>query len=345
MNTATPSNHVSNQGQPESNWVDPKWLNSGWGYRAKSVDDLLRAITRIGSLRAGRKYVWRGVVDARWRIRPSIVVDLLKASEKETHTTELEISRREAALVREARSWGIGLELGPASNDLQLLAYLQHHGVPTRLLDVTTNPITALWFACERQVTRANGRASGALFAFDVTDLPVYYTVDPIIKTTVGSTMDPQGWPLRNALRLSAEERRPFLLLPSMPDLRMRAQEGLFIAGSAPVADDNFHGMDGIPFAANAAPGLKEWEKLFDANQRKRGSLTQVPFCAIVISPEIKKLVLPHLQGTYNRSHRALFPDVAGFKDAVIAGHIDLTPSADMEDPNGGAPEPAEPVS
>ena len=48
---------------------------------------------------------------------------------------------------------------GDCDNSIDELALMQHYGVPTRLLDVTENPLVALYFACEN-----NKKTDGEVF-------------------------------------------------------------------------------------------------------------------------------------------------------------------------------------
>ena len=50
--------------------------------------------------------------------------------------------------VAEQRLWG---DLSRFSSFLEKLVYLQHYGMPTRLVDVTFNPLVALYYACSER--------------------------------------------------------------------------------------------------------------------------------------------------------------------------------------------------
>ena len=107
----------------------------------------------------------------------------------------------------------------------------------------------------------------------------------------------------------------------------MQAQEGLFITGAVPPGG-SVPGVDGLPLQTREAPGAKSLAALFGPEERNRGRPRNLPFVALVIPRLIKAKMRQHLEGTYNRSHRVLFPDVDGFATAVRNGHVDLTPTA-----------------
>lgn len=215
----------------------------------------------------------------------------------------------ERATLMRAHDWGIGIHPTGIEVDHQVLAALQHHGAPTRLMDVTTNPWVALWFACETA-----GTDDGVLFGVRRSDLEVLRTGGPAIHSfpTWGSTSDPVGWHYRSQLEWSARERMPFVVDPVSRNDRIRAQGGMFLTWA--MSEGGCAELGGL--SAERLMMSKMADKL-DGQSAERG----LRISTVVIPAAMKPAVRRVLAESYDISESRLFPDVQG-----VAEHLRRQP-------------------
>lgn len=252
---------------------------------------------------------------------------------------EASLRSAERTLITQAREWGIGIGATGNADDMYVLALMQHHGLPTRLLDVTANPITALWFACQQERDPAGDPIpdhDGVLIAFNVTDLPKYDTAG-VQTQTWAHVSKPTSASWERALERSSDEGKWFLLRPTVPDIRMTVQEGLFLTSAVP----NPTSGSQTPLDCIFEPGTNVIGKLASLIANAHGGQVvgeKLPGPAVVsftVPAALKHLMRAALAGTFNRSERSMYPDLMGFRDALGGTAIQL-PDAPL--PSATAP-------
>ncbi len=126
-----------------------------------SVSDFIEKIVQLNK-DAGTETFYRGHGDKNWGLIPSIF-RTPNGIEKE-HLLFRDMVAHEPQSFSECRS------------ALDYLVQMQHYGLPTRLLDVTLNPLVALYFACEKEENK-----DGKVYLFSVPERKVkHYDSDTI---------------------------------------------------------------------------------------------------------------------------------------------------------------------
>jgi hypothetical protein len=202
--------------------VKPSEFFNPWETRVATWDEALDAINKVSDLAKHRELAWRGVPDAEYSLHSSLYRRV--KARNGAPPDEGNLVEFETIYLRRARQeWRFD-----DRSALELLAHVQHYGGPTRLLDVSLNPLVALWFAVELQHEATTGRArddvDGRLFVFDVTKRQI--ELDGVWggRELPWAVKQPKGW--RTGL--------PRLWRPPSYNPRIPAQNSAFLIGGVP---------------------------------------------------------------------------------------------------------------
>jgi hypothetical protein len=132
----------------------------------KSVSDLLSKVSR---LEEGR-WLYRGQTNANWEVKCGIDREGSQHLRGKLSRTEYEIK-----LLDQFKLQALPYLARVPSDDWEWLAIAQHHGLPTRLLDWTTNPLVALYFA----ITGGTYDQDGVVIAYSHNRPPVSFKTQP----------------------------------------------------------------------------------------------------------------------------------------------------------------------
>ena len=188
---------------------------------------------------------------------------------------------------------------GISETDLGILAELRHHGAANSLIDFTSNPLVALWFAC--QSPSKDGKSKDAKSEDDTYGV-VYilkikvddsfceiYTEKQLKKHTIEKIFKPKPdkW---------------FYWKPAALNKRIPAQSSYLLIGKESL--DN-------KLSKEAKELLKEIGVEIDANKTDKSA--EFPIDVILIKDKDKRELLKELSTSHNIDATTLFPDMSGF--------------------------------
>lgn len=139
------------------------------------------------------------------------------------------------------------IEFSKCKNNFEMIALMQHYGLPTRFLDFSRNPLIALWFACQYDGTEET--ADGAVYVALSDGMISKKSIEIICNFAISKNTGYMGINLESII--SQEELRHYLFI-----VAMQRQQLFFI--EAPAVDQREKNQQSIFLVATNRLGIKE---------------------------------------------------------------------------------------
>lgn len=277
--------------------IDATRLYVRWEDRIDGWEDFQNVVDTLTMLYPYRGFVWRGQADASWGLHSSLARAV--ATVKGAPATEDDLVQAEKKLLRLARiDWR--LDGTPA---LPLLAQMQHVGAPTRLLDVTFNPLIAAWFAVSRN--DECDHLDGRLLAFVDDNQPLQ--LNSVWKTNTPRWHQLKSDATRRSSGWGTGVGRKIWRPPAL-HARIPAQNAAFLLDGAPVfSDTGWHEL--------TAGQMREFSSIplrLGRAGTDRLARSDAPVFTYRISVEGKREIRNRLEERFGYSFASVYADIEG---------------------------------
>ena len=265
--------------------------------RVKDVAGYLKEVSEVKAKWPNSTLVFRGQENEAWPLESSAERRLKKSLPSQEEITDPLFFEYNENLIRKCRLKNYDKREQKQLYDLELLAYLQHHGAATCLIDFTRNALVALWFA--RQKLDLNGK----VFAVNIADQKTFWeithtdiekeTIRDILQFKTRETNQDQAAELPTPKTSATLPDKPsfWYWTPAHLNERITAQHSLFLFG------------------------LPSSEKLISEE--------------IIIESASKEQMRKELEELHDICEESLFPDFVGFSNIQRADAPYLTLDAE----------------
>ena len=160
-------------------------------HEINSVSDLSQILQALGEPKEGHTRFFRGHGDESWQMLPSIY--------RETYLIE-----NEDKIIKDALTYCPD-DFLPSDTLFEKLVKLQHYGYSTRLLDLTTNALVALYFAAWNE---QHHNKDGELIILDIPDEQIKYGDSDTVSILAAISLQPKPFDLRELKSKIEEEAK-----------------------------------------------------------------------------------------------------------------------------------------